>query len=450
MLSALVLTYIYSERYRAETTIFFKPSDVTRLGTHSTMALGAPLPTLPYKVVTQTITGLMDSDQLLRRVVTDLHLDAEEPKDLSGPWYIRYYKELKDFLADCASDLWKIVRFGRIINEDPVNKAITDLRKQIKVRNEDSYVYTVQVTGKTPQRAVAVADELGAALIDLIHRDDQRAATGEIKKLATLRDDKIEEIKGLETRMRDLLAGVQIASIKEEIDKLTALSSQLQQERSNTTADLRQSEAKLAALGEKLRLPSAPVALAEGDGAATRRPNRIGVDDYAKLTTEKHAAEINTGSLRARLDSVDRSAAAVTRRLEVLNRIQAEHDLMSAQLTSAKRDYGALTDAYQELVIRTTSGQSELRIQAKAELPELPISPIKIYHVAAAGFLAALLAVGLAYVLDYFQLRIFLPPPGGRRRRRFEPTRGPMPEHEVVAEPETAAVGVNAGIEAAP
>src|SRR5258707_1129177 len=61
MLSALVLTYIYSERYRAETTIFFKPSDVTRLGTHSTMALGAPLPTLPYKVVTQTITGLMDS-----------------------------------------------------------------------------------------------------------------------------------------------------------------------------------------------------------------------------------------------------------------------------------------------------------------------------------------------------------------------------------------------------
>jgi len=272
MLSALVLTYIYSERYRAETTIFFKPSDVTRLGTHSTMALGAPLPTLPYKVVTQTITGLMDSDQLLRRVVTDLHLDAEEPKDFSGPWYIRYYKELKDFLADCASDLWKIVRFGRIINEDPVNKAITDLRKQIKVRNEDSYVYTVQVTGKTPQRAVAVADELGAALIDLIHRDDQRAATGEIKKLATLRDDKIEEIKGLETRMRDLLAGVQIASIKEEIDKLTALSSQLQQERSNTTADLRQSEAKLAALGEKLRLPSAPVALAEGDGAATRRP----------------------------------------------------------------------------------------------------------------------------------------------------------------------------------
>jgi uncharacterized protein involved in exopolysaccharide biosynthesis len=440
LLSALVLTYVYSERYRAETTIFFKSSDVTRIGSHSTMALGSPLPTLPYKVVTQTINGLVDSDQLLRRVVTDLHLDAEEPKDYSGPWYIRYYKELKDWLSDWASDVWKIVRFGRIIKEDPVNKAITDLRKQVKVRNDDSYVYTIQVTGKTPQRAVAIADHLSTALIDLVHRDEARAAQVEIAKLGGLRDGKITEIKEIETRMRDLLAGVQIASIKEEIDKLTALSSQLQENRSNTTADLRQSEAKLAGLTAKLRLPNSPAPLVGGDTGVGRQgagqPNRIGVDDYAKLTTDRHNAEITTGSLRARLDSIDRSFAALTRRLEVLNQIQAEYDLISAQLGSAKRDYSALTDAYQELVIRTTSAQSELRIQAKAEPPELPVSPIKIYHVAAAGALAALLAIGLAYVLDYFEIHVFLPPAGRNRRRRREAARSPLAE----LEPEPAAM----------
>ena len=417
LVSALALTYIYSERYRAETTIFFKSSDVRRLNNNnSTMALGSPLPpTLPYKVITQTINGLVGSDQLLRRVVTELHLDAAEPKDLSGPWYVHYYKKLKGWLSDYASDLWKIVRFGRVIEEDPISKAVSDLRKEIKVRNDDSYIYTLQVTTKTPQRAVAIANEVGAVLIDLVYNNEHIPAQEEIAKLAGLRDRKLREIEGLENRMRDLLAGVQIASIKEEIDKTTALSSQLRQERSNTTADLRQSDAKLRRLQEKLRLLAPPAALA--GTAVARQPNRLTADDYAKLTTEKHAAEVNTASLRARSGSLDQSIAEVVHRLLTLNKIQAEHDLMSAQLNSAKRDYAALTDAYQELVIRTASGQSELRIQSKATMPELPVSPIKIYHTAAAGFLAALLAIGLAFVLDYFQIRVFLPPPSGRRRR---------------------------------
>ena len=57
MLSALALTYIYSERYRAEATIFFKPSDVTRLTSYSTQALGAPFPSnTASKAIDQTIS----------------------------------------------------------------------------------------------------------------------------------------------------------------------------------------------------------------------------------------------------------------------------------------------------------------------------------------------------------------------------------------------------------
>lgn len=437
LMSALVLTYIYSERYRAETTIFFKSSDVRRLNNHnSTMALGSPLPpTVPFKVVTQTINGLVGSDQLLRRVVTELHLDASEPKDYSGPWYISYYKQLKDWLSDYASDLWQIVRFGRIIEQDPVSRAISDLRKEIKIRNDDSYIYTLQVTTKSPARAVAIADAVGADLIDLTHRNEHLPAQEEIAKLTGLRDGKLREIEGLQDRMRDLLAGIQVASIKEEVDKITALSSQLNQERFNTSADLRQSEAKLARLSEKLTLPVSSAGIAESDAVTARRPHRLTPDDYAKLTSEKHVAEVNSASLRARLGALDQSIATVTNRLQRLNQTQAEHELLSAQLNSAKRDYAALTDAYQELVIRTASGQSELRILAKATMPDLPVSPIKIYHTAAAGFVAALLAIGLVFVLDFFQIRVFLPRAGGRRRR-LAPIRPEAPDgpHSVAAD----------------
>ena len=92
VLSALALTYIYAERYRAETTIFFNPSDVTQLNTHSMQAFGSPFPYTEFKAVTQTVVGLVESDALLRRVVTDLHLDVKEPRDVSGTWYRRYYK----------------------------------------------------------------------------------------------------------------------------------------------------------------------------------------------------------------------------------------------------------------------------------------------------------------------------------------------------------------------
>jgi hypothetical protein len=68
-------------------------------------------------------------------------------------------------------------------------------------------------------------------------------------------------------------------------------------------------------------------------------------------------------------------------------------------------------------VLQWTTGQSQLRLQANATAPLAPVSPIKIYHVGAALLLALMIAIGLAYVLDYFGIRLFLPPPGGERRR---------------------------------
>ena len=417
MLSALALTYIYSQRYWAQATIFFKPSDVTQLRTHTTEALGSPFPTPSFRNITQTIDGLVSSDTLLRRVVTDLHLDAKEPRDYSGPWYVRYFKELKYALGDYAEEAWMLLRWGRLIEESPVAKAIVDLRKRIKVQNLDSYVYTLQVTQSTPERAAAVADDVGIALIDLLLRDDRRSSDKRIGDLAALRDDKNREIESIETKLRDLLARSQIASIKDEIEKATDRSSQLQKERSDTMADLRQSNAKVAALAGNLRLPGPPALARDDDPPATRRASRTGAEDYAKLTSKKLDAEVDSGGLRARLDSIDRSYAALVPHLQLLNQVQAEYNLLSVQLTSAKRDYAAVTDAFEETAIKNTSAQSELHIQAKAETPEVPVSPIKIYHVGAAGFLAALIAIGLANVLDYFQIRLFLPPAGGRRRR---------------------------------
>src|SRR5262249_7638443 len=143
MLTALLLTYLYSERYQATTTIFFKPTDVMELSRHAAMALGSQVPAPTLRNVAQTITTLAASAVVLRRVVSDLHLDAAQPRDLSGPWYVHDLKAFKYAVGDYLAATWSVLQFGRVIKDDPADAAIAKLRKDIKVSNDDSYIYSM-------------------------------------------------------------------------------------------------------------------------------------------------------------------------------------------------------------------------------------------------------------------------------------------------------------------
>jgi uncharacterized protein involved in exopolysaccharide biosynthesis len=427
MLCALALTYIYSERYRSEVTFLFKPSQVTELVKHSKEAFGTSAPGSMVVNITHTLDDLVHSDGVLRQIVAKLHLAADSPKDVSAE--DGSLNRAKAALQDFAKGAISVVMFGRVINDDPINRAVAGLRKQIKLTNDDSYVYTLQVTADSPQHASGIADEAAAALIQFLRDDAQHSVGKPAEELVSLRDGKRRDVERIEAQMRELLSQNEITSIKDELEKATDTVSALRRARADTQADLRQSEGKVAALAEKLRVPSmSKLAEDGGPAAAPARTSRINADDYAKLTSDRLTAEVNSASLHARLNSLERSSASFIPRLRVLNQVQAEYDVLSAELNSAKRDYSALSDAVQEFAIRAADNQTELRLQAKAITPVLPVSPVKIYHVVFATVLAAMIAVGLAYMLDYFHIRLFLPSAGGGpRRRRREAELAPEP-----------------------
>jgi uncharacterized protein involved in exopolysaccharide biosynthesis len=416
MLSALALTYMYSERYRAEATIFFKPAETTKLTQHTTEALGAPFPSnTQFVAVDKTISQLLDSDALLRQVVADLHLEIPEPRDVSGPWYVQYYKQVKNALEDYSSYAWDILRWGRII-DDPVGGAVARLRRSLKVTSNDSYVYKLTASANTPQRAKAVADDLGTRLVDTLRRIDLGAAEERRDRLAELRNEKGRDLENIEEQIRDLQAGNQIASLDDELTEATSLASHFQREQGDTQAELHESDAKLAELTKvteltaRAQLPTREAENAGRDLAETARSSR---QRLARLTSDKLDAQLRSRGLSAKLASTDRFYAGAKARLQDLAQVQAKYDFLSAQLAAAKRDYASLSDAYEEAVIETTTDQSQLHMQASATALTAPISPIKIYHVGAAGTLALMIALGLAYVFDYFGISLFLPPPSG-------------------------------------
>ena len=416
MLSALALTYMYSERYRGEATILFKPAETTNLMQHSTQALGSPFPTnTAYKAVDQTITQMLDTDALLRRVVADLHLDVAKPKDLSGPWYIQYYKQAKYVLEDYAASTWQILQFGRTI-DDPVDGAIGMLRRNLKISSTDSYVYSLKIVSTTAELAKAIANDLAARLIDTFRGADLDSTGEKRERIAKLRDEKSREVENLEEQLRDLQAGNLVASISDELTEATRRTSHFQSEQADTTADLHESDAKLAELTARVRTASSEAAQHTGpDASAISQASRLSPNDYTRLTSDRLDAQVRSRGLSAKLASIDRTNAAANARLQVLAQVQAQSDFLSARLTAAKRDFATLSETYLEATIESATGQGELQLQAEATSPPVPISPIKIYHVGAAGALALMIAIGPRLCVRLFRHPTVLADVRGRR-----------------------------------
>jgi predicted nucleic acid-binding Zn-ribbon protein len=277
----------------------------------------------------------------------------------------------------------------------------------------------VAVSADSLESAAQQTDKLVEILTALLGRDDRLSFERRTNELVRLREQKAREIEELNAATQALFANNRVASIDDELKSLTDRLSKLRQEWANTQADLDQSEGRTAASAEKLRV-AVPATLNDGSPAPlpTGRASRISPDDYGKLTTKKLDSEVDSRGLRGRLAAIERSYNELIPRIRAVTDVKAQNDLLTARLASAKRDYGALADGIQELTIRQTTGEGELRVQAKPDGSLQPISPIKVYHVGAAAALAALIAIGLAYVLDYFEIRLFLPPAGGRSRRR--------------------------------
>lgn len=411
--SALALTYIYSEKYQSEATIFFKPQTITRLNAQQTEALGSPVPTTPFKVIGQTLAGLTKSDAVLSSVVVDLRLDVDDPKDYSGPWYVSWYRRAKDYLSGVGADAWSLLKYGRVINEDPGARAIRDLKKNVKVEHEDSYVFTIRAINKKPDVAASIADTIAVRLADLIRSEDQLPMKLQREELERLLASKTAVIKDLESRMRDLLATNQVGALQPEIENGSSRFSQLELSWARVEAELRREEARVNGLTGKLSALSASAKARDSEGLS-----RLG-QNFSKFNTEKLTTEVNVGGLRENRASIERSIAKLRADLLQLSQTKVDYDLMSNELEAAKRDYTILSGARQETVIRQATAQSELHTH-KAQIPELPRSPIKIYHVGLAAILAAIVSIGLAYVFSYFQIKFFMNP-GGVNDRSFKP-----------------------------
>lgn len=399
--TSIALTYIYSEKYQAAAMIFYRPVESSILRQKSSEAFGAPVPTPSFKVIGQTLRDIVASENILRPVVEELHLDRTE--DVYHPvWYQRWYQGAKDFIKEYSSKLMMILRYGRIIEEDPVSKAIIGLRETIEISaTKESYVFVLSVKDKYPQRAAMIVDIVGNTLVEWLKSQDKDPATERYKILGEQMAIKEKDMKSLHRERESLLSKAGIVSVRDETDKGVKNIYEMELESERLSSLMQEKRKKI----EKYI-----------DEESKRGKAYVNPSDLKRMQSEKLFDEIELDGLAGKQSVLKGSIAAKKGQLQKLTSVQQKLDDLDIRVEAETRDYQHLKDMYLESFERIATVKSVALVMHRAAVPGKPVSPIKLYHVGLTAVLSLIFSTGLIYVLAYFNIRIFFTSKGVRAR----------------------------------
>jgi uncharacterized protein involved in exopolysaccharide biosynthesis len=469
--TSLALTYVFAEKYESSTAISYRVQEVTRFKAQQNEALGSPAPQAPFKVIGTTLQEVLKSDAVLRDVVTTLRLDVQEKKQPEGAWYRVWYLTAKDWLREYAGYTWKLLKYGRIIEDDPVASAIAELRGNIAISNRDSYIFNLTVRDKTPQRAARIVEYLSSVLSAWLLDFDRQPGRTRAEQLRGLLEVKSEELAKRRKEVELLLAGGRVTSVQQDGEKLSDHLYALQLEVLRLDSEIARARNRLSSVDSKLRLKQRVLerlaasssaslsaslsASAPTSAVAAAEPSEhIPPEDFKKLASERVFDDLELSSAMAKRSALQTSINDISERLRRTPGLQNRYDTLRLSLASIEREYTMLNDAYQEAALRATSPVSEVRVLHPALVPSNPVSPIKVYHVLLAVGLGLPLAVGLAYLLDFLGFALFLAPARAAARAANGRPDGaaplPLPTAAPTTSPTTAPAPVSAPVASSP
>jgi succinoglycan biosynthesis transport protein ExoP len=453
-LTSLALTYVFSEKYRASTTILYQPSETVSFSPKVQEALGFPPPLVPLESIGNTLDEVARSDGVLEQVVRTLRLDQKRKRPASNI-FVAAFRDTKDWVKQRGAEAWQVLKYGRVLPRDPFVQAMSDLRSNLSIeRTSKAYTFQLEVLDSDPRLAAAIVDTTAKVLGDVLSTESMRAARATKQRIeARLRQNE-QEAAELRASLEGFKRQAEISSLGEEIslklrgvadfeeeharvgndlraaekrrDELVAqLKSQdrsvkymsttednpvvkqmrlelaqLQVERSGLLEkltekhpDVKAVDAKIAEVQEKLQREVQRVVSSES--------TRIN-DVYQKLLSDRLAADAEILSLQAKEKAL---SAALEREREAVGRLTAREPALGAltlQIEAAGRSHQLINEAYEEARLAEFRAASGVAVLHPALVPTAPARPIKIVHVGVSAALSLALAVGAVFFVGFF------------------------------------------------
>ncbi len=453
MLSSLALTYIYSERYRATTTVIYRPTDSIRLQNRQSQSLGFPVPMLPFEVIGQTISQIGTSEVIMREVVGNLGLDKPDTKRRAGFAY--YFHETKKQIREFGGKAWQVLKYGRVIEENRTSAAIVDLAKNTTIDAErKDYTARIEVVDKDPERAAKIVDEIGRVLVKFIKTESVSSARRQYAELESRTVQTKSEMDALRKELEEVKTSRKLVSYTEEMSlnlksideferqmrdtekriaqakgKLKAIESQ----KATLTPMIKSSEtvkedpvhdklremkaereARLEGLLKRFPIDHPDVLMLQAELKATCQelaglsPTRVGSQTtqinelHQKVLADEMETRAELTGLEAARESLNKSLAELRQKTPE-PAVETRLEDLRLKLVVLETNYRQLATAKEDARIAELQGEGEIRVLHPATPQDAPFRPIKIYHVLVSGLLALMLGVGVACVVDFWR-----------------------------------------------
>ncbi len=404
ILTALALTYIASEKYESAITISFKPQKVIRFKAHESEAFGAPLPVPPFELISKNLNELVHSENLLRSVVIELNLDKEIKGPTGGPWYLQAYRATKTYVLNLSNNIWMIMKYGRLIEEDPVFAATKALRKNVSFVDKSSYIFYIVVRDKYPKRAPLIVNSIARHLVEQLHKDQKSPGNANKLQLKELLNTKMGIMQSLKTELENLLTQNTIVSLSLEAEQSMTRWSSLELERVQLEGDIKKIQASLSNAKQ--------YSANKQTNKKTKRSSSqyILPEDFKKLSSDRLFGSIELKGLVAKHRSIVSEIKNLEAKLKNLPAIKNRIEHLKSQIEIVKRDFVQVSDAYQEALILSTTALIEAEILHAATSPQTPVAPVKIYNVGLAALLSLFIGIALVYLLSYAEIYLLFSP----------------------------------------
>ncbi|MFH0825701.1 MAG: Wzz/FepE/Etk N-terminal domain-containing protein, partial [Pseudomonadota bacterium] len=248
-LTSLALTYVFSEKYRAHTTLLYRPYQSVQFQLKQQGALGFPPPFVLIESIGHTIEGVAKSDVVVQQVVRLLRLDQDDVRKPEPNWFKALLRDIKKELKAFAKTVWQILKYGRIIEEDRFVEAVRGLQKNIAVKpSKKAYTFILEVIDSDPSRAAAIIDTEAELLAEFLRQENVRVARqGRIEIEGQLQQNE-QELSMTRKALEQFKQTEQIFSLTEETSLQLKTIAQLEEEAIRVGKDLRAMERKLKEL----------------------------------------------------------------------------------------------------------------------------------------------------------------------------------------------------------
>lgn len=353
------ISALIPEKYDSSAIVLVRPHDPIKIepNTSGKEFLDFPVAQSPViESASKTYIQIIQSPALIAEVVRELGLD-HKPKAKAPGGIFGYLKPLYEGVASNLKDAYTVLKYGRLLNDDPFTKAVKDLSKGLMLKSyEDTYVFEIKYSDEDPQTAADVADTVARLFIRFM--EDMRSSEG--KDAANHLNSELEH-----SRQR-------LEEVRESLRKYKEAHGVF----------LYQPE-----YDEKLRVISdLTVELAKLDAS------------YANESLSAGTIDANTyAKKRARLLKILNDNQAD---LASLPTIERELQLRQTDVDVANTTYGTVAKELKDAEIKADA-MPEARLISPAFVPRLPSRPRRDIFLGVSLLTGLLVGVALAFFLEY-------------------------------------------------